>query len=63
MKSGVLFNFFTSDLDEGTERTLSNFANGMKLQGVADTLEGCAAIQGGLNRLESWVDKVQQGQL
>ena len=34
---------------------LNKFADDTKLEGVADTPEGCAAIQNNLDRLECWV--------
>ena len=47
-----LFYIFINDLVEEREAMLSRFADDTKLGGVADTLEGHAAIQQDLNRKE-----------
>ena len=50
--SSLLFNLFVSEVDDVTECTFSSFADDTKLGGVADTPEGCAAIQRDPDRLE-----------
>ena len=49
----VLFNVFIDNLNEGIVSTIRKLADDAKLGGVADTREGCAAIQQDLDRLQS----------
>jgi len=53
----VLFSFFISDLEKGTECTFSKFTGYTKLGGVADITKDCAATQSDLNRLQQWAEK------
>ena len=50
----VLFNSFINNIDDSIEFTLSKVADGIKLSGAVDTLEGREVIQRGRDRLEKW---------
>ena len=52
----ILFNIIY-DQDKGMESISSKFVDDTNLGGVADKLEGCAAIQQDLDRLESWAGR------
>lgn len=41
----TLFRIFINDLDDGSESTLRQEADDVKLGGVADTLNGCATVK------------------
>jgi len=50
----VLVSIFTDNLNEGIVFTFSNKMIILSWEDLADTPEGCAAIQQDMDRLESW---------
>ena len=50
----VLVNIFINDRDTRVECTINKFADGAKLGGAVDSLEGAEALQRDLVRLEHW---------
>lgn len=53
----VILNIFINNLSDGTECSISKFANEMKLGGGVDPSEGCSAIHGDLGRLEKCTER------
>lgn len=53
----VLLIILISDLDDGIECSVSQFADNTKLGEVADMPEGHSAIQGDHSKLEKWSDR------
>lgn len=54
--STVLFNIFINNVDDEAEHILLKFMDNTKVGVIADSLEGHAAIQRELNRLERQAD-------
>ncbi|KAJ7415087.1 rna-directed dna polymerase from mobile element jockey-like [Pitangus sulphuratus] len=52
----IVFNIFFGDMDSGIKCILSEFAKNTKLCSAVEILEGRAAIQRDLDRLDRWAD-------
>lgn len=50
----ALYNVFVGNMDNGTESTLSMFADDTKMCGAINTLDGKNALQRDFGKLERW---------
>lgn len=50
----ALYNVFVGNMDNGTESTLSIFADDTKMCGAINTLDGKNALQRDFGKLERW---------
>lgn len=53
----TLFKVFVNSQDSGTKRTFSVFTGDIKLRGMADTPEGCTAVQKSFSKKEKWAER------
>lgn len=51
----LLFNIFSNDTNGMVDCTLCKFEDNTKLRRVVGSLDGCAALQMDLSRLDKWV--------